>query len=89
MKIVEGFRLREVMGQATLVGEGIEQVNFNKLVILNASATYLWQSVADKEFAVDDLARLLVDRYGIAPDRALHDASRITEEWIANGIIKQ
>lgn len=89
MKIVEGFRLRDVMGQATLVGEGIGQINFNKLVTLNASAAYLWQSVADREFTTDDLAALLVERYGIAPDRALLDASRIAEEWSTNGIIKR
>ena len=38
MKLVEGFRLRDVMGQATVIGEGVEQVNFNKLVTLNESA---------------------------------------------------
>ena len=32
MKIKDGFRLRDVMGQATVIGEGVEQVNFNKLM---------------------------------------------------------
>jgi hypothetical protein len=43
MKIIDGFRLRDVMGQATVIGEGVGQVNFNKLVTLNDSAAYLWK----------------------------------------------
>ena len=50
MKIIDGFRLRDVMGQATVIGEGVGQVNFNKLVTLNDSAAYLWKSVEGKEF---------------------------------------
>ena len=41
MKIIDGFRLRDIMGQAIIVGEGVNQVNFGKLVTLNASAAFL------------------------------------------------
>ena len=61
MKIIDGFRLRDVMGQATVIGEGVGQVNFNKLVTLNDSAAYLWKSVEGKEFDAEMLASLLVD----------------------------
>lgn len=88
MKTIEGFRLREVMGQATVIGEGIGQVNFNKLITLNATAAYLWQSVEGKEFAVDDLMQLLIRRYGIDPTVAQADAAAIAREWINNGIVQ-
>lgn len=88
MKIVEGFRLRDVMGQATLVGEGVEQINFNKLITLNPSAAYLWQSVADRVFTQDDLATLLVEKYGISAERATADARSVVEQWMANGIVE-
>lgn len=89
MKIIEGFRLREIMGQPALVGEGIGQINFNKLITLNASAAYLWQSVAEVEaFSVDDLAVLLATRYGIDRTMARTDAESIAQEWINNGLVE-
>ena len=56
MRIIEGFRLRNVMGQATIVGEGVGQIDFNKLITLNESAAYLWQSVEGKDFDIATLA---------------------------------
>lgn len=87
MRIIEGFRLRNVMGQATIVGEGVGQIDFNKLITLNDSAAYLWQSVEDKEFDVQTLANLLVDKYGIDQDTALTDAKAIANKWIEIGVV--
>lgn len=89
MKKVEGFRLRDVMGQATLVGEGVGQINFNKLITLNSSAAYLWESVADGVFTEEDLAALLVEKYGISTQRAMTDASLVVEQWKANGVVEE
>lgn len=88
MKIVEGFRLRDVMGQATVIGEGVGQVNFNKLVTLNESAAYLWKAVEGKDFEVSDLAELLVCRYGIDKDLADSDALAITARWKEIGLVE-
>ena len=87
MRIIEGFRLRDVLGQATIVGEGVEQIDFNKLITLNDSAAYLWQSVEGKEFDVQTLANLLVDKYGIDQDTALTDAKAIANKWIEIGVV--
>lgn len=88
MRIIEGFILRNVMGQATIVGEGVGQIDFNKLITLNDSAAYLWQSVEGKEFNVQTLANLLVDKYGIDQDTALTDAKAIANKWIEIGVVK-
>lgn len=89
MKTIEGFRLREVMGQATVVGEGIGQINFSKLITLNGSAAYLWKSVEGKAFTTEVLADLLVQRYGIDAERALQDAAALVEEWLTNQLIEE
>lgn len=89
MKIIEGFRLREIMGQPALVGEGIGQINFNKLITLNASAAYLWQSVAKVEaFSIEDLTTLLTVHYGIDRTIARTDAENIVQAWINNGVVE-
>lgn len=88
MKIIEGFRLRQVMGQATVIGEGVGQINFNKLITLNSTAAYLWQSVEGKEFSTEQLAGLLTERYGIDMTTAQKDATAIAKEWIGSGIVQ-
>lgn len=88
MKIVDGFRLRDVMGQATVIGEGVNQVNFNKLITLNASAAFLWRQVEGKEFDVETLKDLLVSEYGIDVQLAEKDAEAIANKWVEAGIVK-
>ena len=88
MKIIDGFRLRDVMGQATVIGEGVDQVNFSKLITLNSSAAFLWREVEGKEFEVETLAGLLMEEYGIDEDLATHDAKAIAEKWVETGLVK-
>ncbi|MBR5211625.1 MAG: PqqD family protein [Bacteroidales bacterium] len=88
MKIIEGFRLRDVMGQATVIGEGVDQVNFSKLITLNESAAFLWKEVEGKDFEVETLAGLLVGEYGIDEALAARDAKSIAEQWIEAGLVR-
>ena len=88
MKIIEGFRLRDVMGQATVIGEGVDQVNFSKLITLNESAAFLWKEVEGKDFEVETLAGLLGGEYGIDESLAARDAKSIAEQWIEAGLVR-
>ena len=88
MKIIDGFILREIMGQATVIGEGVEQVNFNKIITLNSSAAYLWRAVEGEEFDVAKIADLLIEEYNIDRQTAEKDAKTITDLWIEVGIVK-
>ena len=88
MKIVEGFRLRDVMGQATVIGEGVNQVNFNKLITLNSSAEFLWKAVEGKEFDVETLKSLLMEEYEIDAQLAEKDAGSIAAQWADAGLVE-
>ena len=88
MRIIEGFRLRDVMGQATVLGEGVDQVNFNKLIVLNSTAAYLWREVEGKDFDAATLAELLIKEYGIDNELAHKDAEAILSQWIEIGLVK-
>lgn len=88
MKIVEGFRLRNVVGQSVVIGEGISQINFNKLITLNESAAYLWKSVEGKEFDAEVLAGLLIEKYGIDEDLAMKDAEAVLSQWVEVGLVE-
>lgn len=86
MKIKDGFVLREMCGEHIVVGEGIEHINFNKLISLNSTAAFLWNEVIGKEFTAETMAELLISRYGIDKELALKDSERLINAWIEAGI---
>ena len=89
MKLIEGFRLRSLCGEFILTPESVAQINFNKMISLNSSAGYLWESVEGKEFTVEDLKNLLLDRYEVEEEVAAKDAENIARTWIEAGIAEE
>ncbi len=89
MKIVEGFRLRNIAKEHIVTGESLAQINFNKMISLNDSAAFLWQSVEGREFSVKDLADALVEEYGIDAETAMKDSEAIAKKWIEAGIVAE
>jgi hypothetical protein len=89
MKIIDGFRLRKLGKEHIVVGEGLGQVNFNKMISLNASAAYLWESVEGKDFSVDDLVALLLDRYEVEEEVARRDAQALAAAWVEAGVVSE
>lgn len=88
MKIVDGFKLREVCGEFVVVPEGSKLVNFNKMLSLNGSAAFLWKAVEGKDFDVQMLADLLVKEYKIDSAVALSDAGKILDKWVEIGVVR-
>lgn len=86
MRIKKGFVLREMCGENIVTGEGLEHLNFNKLISLNPTAAYLWQELVGKEFTREDMAKLLVERYGIDKELAMKDSRRLSEALIKAGV---
>ena len=86
MKIKDGFVLREMCGENIVAAEGIENINFNKLISLNESAAYLWRKLIGKEFTTEEMAELLIVRYGIDKELAMTDSANLCEAWINAGI---
>ncbi len=89
MKIIEGFKLRNIGNEVIVVGEGVKQVNFNKLVSLNSTAAYLWGEIEGKEFTTETLAQLLVQKYEVEYDLAFTDSKNIVASWLEVGIIEE
>ena len=86
MKIKKGFVLRQMCGENIVTAEGLEHINFNKLISLNSTAAFLWEKVCDKDFTEDDLAKLLVEEYEIDWELALNDSKSLCQAWINAGI---
>ena len=88
MKLRKGFALREICGERIVVPEGIDVINFNKLISLNGSAKYLWEALQGKDFTVQDVAKLLTDKYEVEEATALADAEKLIKKWQEIGLIE-
>jgi hypothetical protein len=86
MKIKKGFVLRQMCGENIVTAEGLEHINFNKLISLNATAAFLWEKVEGKEFTAEEMAQYLIEEYGIDMELALKDSKALCKAWIEAGI---
>ena len=71
MKIKSDYKLREIAGETIIVNQGTASVNMTKIISLNASARMLYETLAEKEFSLEDAAQVLVSTYGISNEQAL------------------
>lgn len=86
MRIKKGFKLREIMGEFAVIGEGLEQVNFNKIISLNSTAAYIWKEIEGRDFDADMVAGLLLAKYDVEEERALSDATALVQKLVENGL---
>ena len=89
MKINKGFELREMCGEHIIIGTGVENIDFSKVISLNESAVWLWKEVEGKDFTPVTMAALLVERYEVDADVALADAEKLANQWISVGIVSE
>ena len=87
MKTSDGFTLRSLMKEYILTANTAANINFNKVISLNESAAYLWESVQGKDFDAQTLADLLLERYEVDAETALRDSEAIIAKWKEAGIV--
>lgn len=88
MKRKTGFNLRNVCGELIIVAEGLENIDFSKIISMNESSAYLWNAVNGKDFTTDDLARLLTEEYEVDETTARQDAENVVRQWTEAGIVE-
>lgn len=89
MRIKKGFTLRTIGTDYVVVPEGIEVIDFNKLVSLNKSAKYLWENLEGKNFYDEDMAKLLTEKYKVTQEKALADARQLVDRWQEIGLVEE
>jgi hypothetical protein len=88
MKIKSDYRLREIAGETIIVNQGTASINMTKIISLNATARMLYETLAEKEFSLEDAAQVLVSTYGISNERALKDAATWINDLKNCGVIE-
>ena len=89
MKIKKGFVLRNVCGENVVMGEGLDAIDFGRLLCLNESAVMLWQeAVRMGDFTIEALAEKLCDEYAVEYEQAKADVAAIVGEWQKVGVVE-
>ena len=89
MKTKKGFHLRTICGENIMVAEGIENIDFSRIISMNESAADLWKKVEDgHEFTNEELVKALLDEYDTDEATARRDVEKMTKDWKEAGIIE-
>ncbi|MBR4363470.1 MAG: PqqD family protein [Prevotella sp.] len=88
MKTKKGFKLRTICGENVIVAEGIENIDFSKIISMNESAAYLWQNIEGKEFTEEELVDLLTAEYEVDEATARQDVATMLQQWTEAGMLE-
>ena len=89
MKLKEDFQLRQIGGQSFIIAEGLQSIDFSKLIKLNETAAFLWREAKRQgEFTVDTLVAALLQEYDVDKTLALKDCQRIADAWQQEGMLE-
>ncbi|MBQ7423474.1 MAG: PqqD family protein [Prevotella sp.] len=89
MKTKKGFKIRTICGEHVVVAEGIENIDFSKIISMNETSAYLWEKVqGEKTFTEDSLTALLLEEYEVDEETAKKDVHALVAQWLEAGIIE-
>ena len=88
MKINSNYKIREVAGETIVVNQGTTGMDMTRIISLNTSARLLYESLANKDFTLEDAAQILSETYGIPAEVAKKDAQVWVEALQKCGIIE-
>ena len=87
MKIKNSFLLRSVADAWVVMPIGQEMLDFNGIIRLNDTGAFLWRKL-EAGADLDELARALVNEYGISFAEARADAEEFLNKLIKVGCME-
>jgi len=78
MQIKEGLEIKNIAGEKVLIMQGRVGIDMTKVVSFNATAEWLWNTLYGQSFSLDDVTRLLIERFQVDAGTAETDAKK----WI-------
>lgn len=86
MRLKSEYKVRDMAGEHVVIMQGRLGSDLTRIISLNESAHYLWCELEGKEFNLDVVAELLVERYGIDSEVAMNDAKAWVERLSECGL---
>ncbi|MDO4706985.1 MAG: PqqD family protein [Porphyromonadaceae bacterium] len=86
MRLNDNFAIRKIADEYIMVAHVENSLDYTRAIGLNETTVYLLESLSDREFDVEDMARLLVEKYEVNYEQALADAEILAQKLIELGI---
>lgn len=88
MKIKPNYKIRKIAGETIIVNQGVANFDMTRIISLNESACLLYQKLLGRDFVTEDVARVLVETYGVTDEQALTDATKWVNSLKECGVIE-
>ena len=79
--------LRNVCGEHVIIAEGLENIDFSRLVTLNETGVWIWEKAsALGDFTAEQLAEALCQEYDVDQAQAVADVENLLKQWSELGM---
>lgn len=90
MRLKQGFELQDICGEQILVPQGEENLDFTKLITLNETAAFIWNTArALGDFSIEQLTAAVCEEYEVEPAQASNDIQNVLEAWKQEGLVEE
>jgi len=80
MQIKEGLEIKNIAGEKVLIMQGRLGLDMTKVVSFNATAEWLWNTLYGKTFSLDEVTRLITERFQVDAETAAIDAKKWVDQ---------
>ncbi len=88
MKISPKFKVRSMAGQNVIIMQGKYGGDMTKIISLNDTSLFLWNTFHGKEFTAFDVIEALQKEYGIDHETAATDGQAWCSKLVECGLIE-
>ncbi len=88
MKFNPKYKLQDVAGEKMVVVHNADGMDLSKVIVLNSTAEVLWNALEGKEFTLDKVAGLLMEKYDLKKEKAMNDAKTWIDSLHKAGLIE-
>lgn len=87
MKFREGLTLRKLAGEYIIVKPELGMQDMTNVFTLNSASAYLWENLYGKDFSIEDVITLLLEKYAVDKDKAQTDSIALIELFRVNNLL--
>lgn len=89
MKIDSKVKIRDIAGEKVVIMQGRLGADLTRIIQLNGSSVWLLEQLADRDFEVVDVVKLLTSRYDVDEQTATTDATTWVEQLRENKMLAE
>lgn len=78
MRIKKGLKVRKIADEWVVIIQNAGLSDMTKVINLNETSKYLWDSIVDSDFEEETIVGLLLDKFDVEKEIAVNDARK----WI-------